>query len=454
MQEFDLIIIGSGSGNSLVTPFFDDKRVAIVEKGVFGGTCLNVGCIPSKMFVYTADLAAYAGDTDRYGISTAFNGADWPAIRDRVFGRIDPIAAGGEHYRIHENPNVTVFKAEAKFVGPKILDVAGEQITATNIVAAAGARVFVPDLEGLVETGYFTSDTVMRIDELPKRMVVLGAGYIASELGHVFGSLGSDLTIINRSELFLRYEDEDISRRFTEVYGKRFNVLCGTVVDKCFRNDDSSITLEIDVRGDKRSIDTDMILVATGRIPNADTLDAAVAGIEIDDAGYIVTDDHGRTNVDGVWALGDITTALQLKHSANHEARVVAHNLANPDDMITRDLSLVPHAVFGHPQVAAVGLTESEVIKAGTPYVTKTQNYGDTAYGWALEDGDSFVKLIAHAETRMLLGAHIIGPQASTLLQQLIQGMRFGQTVDQMANDQMYIHPALTEVVENALLGL
>lgn len=454
MQEFDLIIIGSGSGNSLVTPFFDDKRVAIIEKGVFGGTCLNVGCIPSKMFVYTADLATHAAHSERYGIDTAFTGADWPAIRDRVFGRIDPIASGGEHYRTHENPNVTVLKGEAKFVAEKTLEVNGEQLTATDIVAAAGARVFVPDIDGLNEVGYYTSDTVMRIDELPKRMVVLGAGYIASELGHVFGSLGTDLTIINRSELFLRYEDEDISKRFTEVYSKRFNVLCGTVVDRCVRNDDGSIALEIDVRGEKREIETDMILVATGRSPNADTLGVGAAGIDVDDSGYIVTDDYGRTSVEGVWALGDITTELQLKHSANHEARVVAYNLANPDDMIRRDLSLVPHAVFGHPQVAAVGLSEAEVKAAGTPYVAKTQNYGDTAYGWALEDTESFVKLIAHAQTRMLLGAHIIGPQASTLLQQLIQGMRFGQTVDEMARDQMYIHPALTEVVENALLGL
>ncbi len=459
MNDFDLIIIGTGSGNSVLTPDFDDARVAIVEKGVFGGTCLNVGCIPSKMFVYTADRALDATDSSKYGISTSYSGVDWPALRDRVFGRIDPIAEGGKRYRSEEQENVTVFLGSASFAGPNEIVVAGNdgtesRITGTNIVVAAGARVSVPPVPGLEDVGYYSSDTVMRLDELPQRMAVIGAGYIATELGHVFSSLGVDVTFFNRSPEMLRFEDDDISERFTKLASTRNNVLCSTSIESVARNDAGAITIEATVKGTPTTIETDLILVATGRTPNGDRLALDAAGIEVDDSGYIITDDHCRTNVDGVWALGDVTTELQLKHSANHEARVVAHNLANPDDMIKRDLSLVPHAVFCNPQIASVGLTERDVKAAGTPYVTKIQNYGDTAYGWAMEDTESFVKLIAHAETRMLLGAHIIGPQSSTLIQQLIQGMRFGQTVDQMARDQMYIHPALTEVVENALLGL
>ncbi len=459
MNDFDLIIIGTGSGNSILTPDFDDANVAIVEKGVFGGTCLNVGCIPSKMFVYTADLALQASDSSKYGISTSYEGVDWPALRDRVFGRIDPIAAGGEKYRSEEQANVTVFKGEGSFAGPNEILVTADdgsetRISSSKIVIAAGARVSTPPIPGLDEVGYYTSDTVMRLDELPDRMVVIGAGYIASELGHVFSSLGVDVTFLNRSAKMLRNEDDDISDRFTEVYSRRNNVLSLVADVGVSRTDTGSINVDMTVDGTATKLETDAILVATGRTPNGDRLNLEAAGVASDDAGYIVTDDHGRTNVDGVWALGDVTTALQLKHSANHEARVVAHNLAHPDDLISRDLSLVPHAVFGNPQVAAVGLTEREVLAQGTPYVVKIQNYGDTAYGWAMEDSDSFVKLIAHAETRLLLGAHIIGPQASTLIQQLIQGMRFGQTVDEMANDQMYIHPALSEVIENALLGL
>ncbi len=454
MENYDLLIIGTGSGNSILTPDFDNSRVALVEKGVFGGTCLNVGCIPSKMFVYTGDMAEHARTNDKFGITTSFDGVDWPAIRDRVFGRIDPIAAGGENYRTNENDHVTVYKGEGTFTGPKQLEVNGETITADHIVLAAGARSFTPDIAGLAEVGFHTSDTIMRIDALPKRLTVLGGGYIASELGHVFGSLGVDLTIINRSGRLLRNEDSDVSDRFTEIYQRRFNVLLNTTVSQVSQDDGGPITMNLEVDGEAQVHETDMILVATGRIPNADTLGVAACGVEVNDSGYVITDDHGRTNVDGVWALGDITTALQLKHSANHEAKIVAHNIAHPDDLRSRDLSLVPHAVFGHPQVAAVGKTEAQLIADGTPYVSKLQNYGDTAYGWAMEDTESFCKLLAHAETRQLLGAHLLGPQASSLIQQLIQGMRFGQTVDEMATGQMYIHPALSEVVENALLGL
>ncbi len=460
MTHFDLLVLGTGSGNSILTSDFDDKRVAIVEKGVFGGTCLNVGCIPSKMFVYTADRALAAADSSKYGLDTSYNSVDWPALRDRVFGRIDPIAAGGEKYRTEECDNVTVYKGVATFIGPNEVAVGDETLTADNIVVATGARVFVPPVPGLADVGFHTSDTVMRIDELPKRMVVLGAGYIASELGHVFGSLGVEVTFINRSAKFLRNEDNDISDRFTEVYSRRFNLVSNTTISNVSRDASGEITLDLVSAGATSQLTTDMILVTTGRVPNADTVGAATAGIAVDEAGYIVTDAYGRTNVDGVWALGDVTTALQLKHSANHEARVVAHNVAavasgvGDDALVARDLSLVPHAVFGNPQVAAVGMTEQAAVDAGIPHLVKVQNYGDTAYGWAMEDAESFVKLIAHSETRLLLGAHIIGPQASTLIQQLIQGMKFGQTVDEMARDQMYIHPALSEVVENALLGL
>jgi mycothione reductase len=164
--------------------------------------------------------------------------------------------------------------------------------------------------------------------------------------------------------------------------------------------------------------------------------------------------DDLQTDVPGIWAFGDLSNHFQLKHVANAEAKVVFHNVAHPDDPKLMDYGAVPHAVFGNPQVASVGLTERDAAAEGIPFVTATKEYGTTAYGWAMEDTTSFVKLVAHARTRHLLGAHILGPQASTLIQSLIQGMRFGQTVDEMAHGQMWIHPALTEAVENALLAL
>jgi mycothione reductase len=459
MNHFDLLIVGSGSGNSLLTPDFDDLKVAIVERGAFGGTCLNVGCIPSKMFVYAAEMAHNASEVGpTLGVHTSFSGADWPAIRDRVFGRIDPIAEGGERYRADEQEQVTVFKGSGRFVGDKTLEIAmnngsTETITADRIVLAAGARVAIPDIVATSNVKYHTSDTIMRIDAVPKRLIVLGGGYIGAELGNVFGSLGSHVTILNRSSVMLRREDPEIARRFTDAYAAKYDVRTNVSILE-MEQVGETITVTVLEDDETQTISGDAMLVAVGRLPNGDELEVAATGVELDDQGYVVTDETLRTAHPDIWALGDITNPAQLKHTANAEARVVAHNLANADRLHTIDRTITPHAVFGHPQVAAVGLTEPEAIAAGHNTVTTVHPFSSAAYGWAMEDTTSVCKLIADSDSRLLLGAHIIGPQASTLIQQLIQGMTFGQTVDQMARDQLYIHPALSEVVEQALLNL
>ena len=453
MRNFDLMIIGAGSGNSVIGPEHDGWDIAIVERGSFGGTCLNVGCIPSKMFVYAAEMAELASDSERLGVRTSFEGADWPSIRDRIFGRIDPIAEGGRVYR-EELPNVTVYPGTGRFVGRKQVIVNGESITAERIVIAAGGRPTVPAVPGLADCGYHTSDTVMRLDRFPERLLVIGAGYIAAELGGVMGAFGSTVTFLLRGDTFLRREDHDISSRFTAAYSRRFDVRTHTRLLEARRDGDEIVVSLVDRDGNRAELRGDELLVATGRRPNTDRLDVKAGGIAVDRRGFVITDDQLRTNVDGVWALGDITNPVQLKHVANHEARVVRHNLTNPDNPATVDHRFIPHAVFGYPQIAGVGLTEEECRRQGLPYVSHVQPYSAAAYGWAMEDTDSVAKVIAHAETRRLLGAHIIGPQAPTLIQQLIQGMHFDLTVDQMARGQYYIHPALPEVVEQALLEL
>ncbi|RZV44608.1 MAG: mycothione reductase [Acidimicrobiales bacterium] len=458
-QHFDVLIIGTGSGNSILTPDFDDKQVAIVERGVFGGTCLNRGCIPSKMFVYAAEVAELAETVGpRLGVNTSFSGADWPAIRDRVFDRIDPIASGGEHYRDIEQDHVTVFKGNARFTGHKVVavelnDGGTVDVTADEVVLAAGARVSIPEVVSASGVTFHTSDSIMRIDELPRHLIVLGGGYIGAELGNVFGMLGSDVSIVVRSDRMLRQEDPDISSRFTDAYASKFNVYTNAPVLE-ISGGDGEVEVTITQNGEPVTISGDMLLVATGRTPNGTELNVEATGVGLDEYGYVVTDEFLQTGVDGVWALGDITNPAQLKHTANAEARVVAHNIVNPDELRPIDRRLTPHAIFGHPQVAGAGLTEPEAIAAGYTISTVVQPYGAAAYGWAMEDTESVCKLIADADTRLLLGAHIIGPQASTLIQQLIQGMTFGQTVDEMASAQLYIHPALSEVVEQALLEL
>ncbi|MCU1391839.1 MAG: mycothione reductase [Ilumatobacteraceae bacterium] len=459
VEHFDVVIIGTGSGNSILSPAYDSLKVAIVERDVFGGTCLNRGCIPTKMFVYAADVAQQIAHASTYGIDAHIDKVRWPEIVDRIFGRIDPIPPNGLAYR-QGATNITVFEGTARFSGPKQVDVAlnaggSRRISGANIVVAAGARPMIPDVEGLDTVEYHTSDTIMRLPSLPERLIVIGGGYIATEMAHVFGALGSKVTIVNRSGRFLSREDESVSHRFTEIYRERFECHMNARFERVSQaGPGGEITVRVHCDGEHIDVVGDALLVATGRIPNGDQLGLEAAGIAMDDDGYVVTDPQLRTNVEGVWALGDVANENQLKHVANAEAKIVAHNVVNPDDLRAVDLFPVPHAVFAGPHVASVGATEQELRHIGKHYIAATQNYGDVAYGWAMEDTQHFCKVIADPQTRLLLGAHIIGPQSSILIQQLIQAMRFGQTVDQIAREQLWIHPSLTEVVENALLKL
>jgi mycothione reductase len=446
IEQYDLIIIGSGSGNS-VPEYLADWRIAIVERGTFGGTCLNVGCIPSKMFVIPADKALEAAQAAKLGIDLRFHGADWAAIRDRVFGRIDPIADGGRAYRESGSPNTTLIEGTARFVAPRMLDVEGRRMTADHILVAAGSRPVVPPIPGLMETGFHTSDTIMRLDERPERLGIIGGGFIAVEMGHVFSALGTKVSVFNRSEVLLRAHDREVAERFTQVFGERVDLHLEHLPNKIERRGD---TIVVHCAGDE--VEVDALLVATGREPNSDLLDADLGELTCHHHGTIAVDEHMRTSVPGVWAIGDIANDFQLKHVANHEAQVAFWNIAHPDDLHRVDYHAVPAAVFSNPQVASVGLTEEQARARGRDYVVGRRDFGGTAHGWALMDETSFAKVLVDRETGLIVGAHIIGPQAATLLQPLVQAMQFGQTAAEIANEPYWIHPALTEVVENALL--
>ena len=445
IETFDLIIVGSGSGNS-IPAYLDDWNIAIVERDVFGGTCLNRGCIPSKMFVYPADVAVAAQTSGKLGIDTQFNGADWSAIRDRVFGLIDPIAASGRDYRATGSANVTLIEGTADFVDERTLDVEGRRITAPHILLAAGARPVVPPISGLMETGFHTSDSIMRLPELPKRLGIIGGGFIAVEMGHVFSGLGSHVTVFNRSNTLLREFDHDISSTFTEAFGQRVELLLGHVPTKVERVADGiKITCAVG------ETIVDEVLVATGREPNSDLLNVDAAGLNCHHHGTVAVDDTMATNVPGIWAIGDLANNYQLKHLANAEAAVAFWNIAHPDDLRRQSYKAVPSAVFSSPQVATVGLTEQAATKQGRSFTVGHRGYGGTAYGWAMADETGFAKVLVDTETGLIIGAHVLGPQASSIIQPLIQAMQFDQRADDLAREVFYIHPALTEVIENAL---
>ncbi|AFM16815.1 mycothione reductase [Mycolicibacterium chubuense NBB4] len=457
MADFDIAIIGTGSGNTILDERYVDKRVAIAESGVFGGTCLNVGCIPTKMFVYAAGVAEQIRESPRFGVDGRIDSVRWSDIVSRVFGRIDPLATGGEHYR-RSSPNVEVFAGHTRFAaatddGYRLRTDDGAEFTADQVVIAAGARATVPPAIADCGVRYHTSDTIMRISDLPEHLVIVGGGFVAAEFAHVFSSLGSRVTIVLRGTTMLSHCDDTVCERFTDIAGKKWeirsrrNVVGGS-------SDDSGVTLELD---DGSTLRGDALLVATGRIPNGDRLDAHHAGVQVRD-GLVLVDEYQRTTARNIFALGDVSSPYQLKHVANHEARVVKHNLLqdwdDTENLMPANHRHVPSAVFTEPQIACVGLTENEARAAGHRIRSKVQDYGDVAYGWAMEDSTGFAKLIVDDDTGLLLGAHIMGHQASSIIQPIIQAMAFDLPAQDMARGQYWIHPALPEVVENALLTL
>ena len=448
--DYDLLIIGTGSGNSIITPDFDTWNIGIIERGVFGGTCLNRGCIPSKMLVHIADSIEQIRQSERLGIVGEVKEILWSDILLRVYGRIDPISQSGEAYR-EGLPHVTVHKGHARFTGPNSVEVNGDQVSAQQIVIATGAKPYIPEIPGLSSIRYHTSDSIMRMEKIPDRLTIIGGGYIATEMAHVFDALGAEVVLIARADRLLRDEDTDISDRFTEAFKERIAIHLNSHIGSIEQTSSGETTLHCQSEGTPFTISTQELLVATGRIPTASELNTPEAKLTLEN-GYIVTDKFMRTNISHIWALGDVTNSHQLKHTANAEARVVSHNLANPDEMITVDLDPIPHAVFTNPQIAAVGATEQYLQETGQEYVSEIVNFSEVAYGWALEDDVGFCKVLVDPNTSLLLGAHILGPQASILIHQLIQGMSFKQTVQQLSRGMLYVHPALNEVVENALL--
>ena len=228
----------------------------------------------------------------------------------------------------------------------------------------------------------------MRIDELPRRLVILGGGFIAAELGHVFSALGSQVTVIHRGKKMLRYEDDEVAQRFTDRFAERVDLRLEThptsvsYSDGEFKLELDCVSDDLELRASDRTVTGDALLVTAGRVPNGGQLGVGSTGVELDDEGYVITDDQLRTTAPGVWALGDIRNSAQLKHLANQDARVVSHNLAHPEDLISIDQDVVPHAVFSHPQIGSVGATERELIDQGIPYLVGRCDYGSVAYGW------------------------------------------------------------------------
>ncbi len=452
IKTYDVVVIGSGSGGTIVDAALNQGlRVAWVDKGPLGGTCANVGCIPSKMLTVPADHIMEILEAAKLGITASIQQVDFPAIMERMR---QPRTQTQKHIReaIRRVEKLDFYNTEGYFVDSNTLQVGEKRIRAKKIFIVAGARPHVPQAPGLDQVPYLTNDTVFDLVKRPDSLVIIGGGYIACELGHFFSAVGTDVTIIQRNERLIPGEEPEISELLLRKMSERMHIMTSTEMIGVRSGGKGYIVTGKDrCTGEYVEVSGERILVATGRTSNADHLQVKNAGIATDARGYIVSNEYLETNVPNIWALGDIIGKHMFKHTANREAVIAWHN-SQDKHRVPMNYSAVPYAVFSYPQIASVGLTEAQARKEHKVLVGRTK-YDDVAYGMALVEEDGFTKAVVDAESGMILGFHIIGPHAAVLIQEIINAMASGNSANELGRG-MHIHPALSEVVLNTLGSL
>jgi mycothione reductase len=471
-EKFDLIVIGSGSGLDVANAAAQrGLKVAIVEKGMMGGTCLNRGCIPSKLLIHSANVVDTVRHAGTFGINVDNFSIDFEKIVERVNNITDTESEAIKNsYQKLGNPKF--FSKECKFLADKKISfVNGETtttITADKILIASGTKPKIPEVRGLRGSGFITSDEALRLKQQPRVLTFIGGGYVTCELAHFYGSLGTKINIVQLGDKLIPNEDKDISQKFTEVFSRTYNVYLGYSIESVTKKKEKEknstnkncgseifhITAKNDTSGKSLELNSDQLLVAIGRIPNSYSLDIEKTGVKLDQKGFIIVDEYLETHIKGIFALGDVVGRYQFKHNANHEAQYAYHNILNSDRKIPVEYYAMPHAIFSSPQVAGVGFTEQQLKeenkKEGKDYLKSIYPYIQTAMGKALEDRDGFVKFLVNREDRKVLGCHIIGTDASTLIHEVLVTMKAGDGTIDSIRKTIHIHPALSEVIARA----
>jgi mycothione reductase len=453
MKEYDLIVIGSGGGTKVSSPAAQlGYKVAIIEKGRLGGTCLNRGCIPSKMLIYPANVLTLMNDLKKFDIKVKVEGVNFGKIVKRVSATVDEQSDGIQ--RTYKNKNIKsldYYDGHARFVDNNTVEVNGKKIKGKKILIATGARPLIPKIEGLEGTPYMTSTEALRGTTLPKKMVVIGGGYIATELGHAYGSYGTDVHMLVRSEM-VKLEDKDVREEFVKEFSKRYKVHYTSPI-KVEYQDKEFIVHTQDNKGKKKVIKADALLVASGVVPNTDKLGIDNTNIKLSKKGFVKVDNYMKTTVPHVYAIGDCVGNYMFRHSVNFEGEYLFGQLYGKDKKSSIRYLPIPHAIFSYPEVAGVGVTEDELIAKGMKkdqdYVSVIHKYIGSGMGMARISEHGFVKMLFDTQNRRLLGCHIIGEEAATMVHQAIYALTFKATVDDLLK-MVYIHPALPEVFRNA----
>ncbi len=452
MKHYDIIAIGTGSAMNIVSTLVEtneDIKVAVVEKDDVGGICLTRGCIPSKMLLYPAELVSKAKEAKKFGIDVEIKNIDFKRIMERMRSNIRKEVEMIEH-GLKSSPNIDLYQTTGEFIDDYTMKVGDEIIKGDKILLCSGSRPLIPKIEGLEEAGYITSDELLLLEELPESIAIIGGGYIAMEYGFFLAMMGAKVTVIEMLPRIVYGEEPEISELLQKEMSKIMDIKTGYKVKRVEKGQKKKVIAE--GKDGRIEIEADEILVAAGRQSNADLLKPEKTGVEVDEHGWIIVNEYLETTKPNIWACGDAIGKHMFKHVANYESQIVYYN-AFGHRRIKVDYHAVPHAIFTYPEVASVGMKEEEA-KKKHDIMVGYYLYEHTAKGEAMEAKDYFVKVILEKGSYRILGAHIIGPEASILIQEIVNLMYTDDGSAMPIYRGMHIHPALSEVVERAFYNL
>lgn len=439
--HYDLIVFGGGNAiSTAIDCGAAGMKVALVERGPLGGTCPHRGCIPSKLLIGHADAAESARDARRFGFETTLRAPNPDAILRDVF---DFTAKYDGILRSALGENVTLYRGNATFVANRTLRISGVTISAERLLLATGSRPRQPE----IDVSYWTSDDVFQLRRMPGSITIVGGGYIACELGHFFHGVGVDTLVVVRRDQLLDREDSEIREMFAKGFTDRVPVTFHSRI-KSAAHDGSLYRITIaHADGTTSERHSEALLYCIGRVPNSDNIGIENTDLKPNAHGYVETDDHLRTSVDGVYAMGDVAGRYMFTHAANFESEYLSQLLKGATQAPI-DYGPMPHAVFTLPEVAGVGATEDELKRAGAPYISASYPFSNSTKGRAVKEEYGLCKLLVSPD-HAILGCHIVGYQASVLLHTVIPVMKWRNDIHALV-DLIYVHPSLAEVVRGA----
>ena len=452
-KHYDVLVIGTGAANIVLDAALEQGlSCAVIERGRFGGTCLNRGCIPTKVLVTAADYVEEIKELPAIGIEVNAAQMNWPMISKRVWEKIDESYGVEKYYRAFDN--CTIYNGEGFFIAEKVLQVnladgtLSEEITADKIFIGIGAKTKLPQLANREDVGYLSSESLFG-DKYPKQpfgeLIIVGGGPIGCEFAHIFAAAGTKVTLVQHNIRLLPKADEEISAQILENMRSRgINVYLNSDLREMHKvQEGKKLIFANRTTGEITEVQAEEIMFASGIEPVSADLKIEKSGITTLKGGWISTNEFMETNIEGVYALGDVNGQAAFRHKANYEAEILAHNLFSnkvPQDWRWARYDLVPAITFTFPQVAQVGMTEQDALQKGYEVKIGKQFYRNTAKGYALGlelESDGFAKLVIDKKTDNILGVHIIGPQASLLLQPFVNLMNSGLTIIEPIHDQI-----------------